>query len=547
MSEPGTIEVEYRTNRASARVSLPLAEGSSTYECSAFSLAIARNGARTRIELTPKTALEVTRVQLSIRRDFKAFSRVLFNGYQSWTDTHEAAPNARQRGLIGAPAPLVDKFAIDGSGDYRFYRYTARPGYLHGWTYVYFASLSSVWMAASLDEARGFTLFDWRGEDELFIVPEAPARALEAELPYLLADVAIIEKCVHDGAYEAAVDAAFAQWFSLMDERFTCKGRHARPLTGYSSWYRHYAAISAEKLERDLAATKRVFDALDTRGFTRVFQIDDGYAPVGDWTRIDKCKFPQGMHIVCEQIKEAGFTPGLWVAPFVCEKDSWLFANRPEWLLRDEDGSPVRTGCHWSGGYALDVLNPDARTYIIDCLRTATVEWGFELLKLDFLYAACMLPHGGMNRGQLMRNAIELVRFAVGDDVIIDGCGVPLASVFGLADFCRIGCDVGLDWDGSVPMRATERERVSTKNSLGNTVYRAPLNRRAFGCDPDVVLLREDVAYTPEQREMVLFGAATHASMLLTSDDPSTWTETQRTLFQEALDIMCAACETGAR
>ena len=226
------------------------------------------------------------------------------------------------------------------------------------------------------------------------------------------------------------------------------------------------------------------------------------------------------------------------MAPFVCERDSAVYKAHSDWLLKDGAGKHVRTGSHWSGHVALDTQNPEVREYVTRCLRTATREWGFEMLKLDFLYAACMVPHAGLNRGELMADAIRLCRDAVGDDVIIDGCGVPLASTFGIVDFCRVGCDVGLDWNGPAYLHVTDRERVSTLHSLGNTIYRAPLDGRAFGNDPDVILMRADVDYTDEQRAMVIDGAALHASMMLTSDDPSGWTLAQVDTFQEALNTM---------
>lgn len=230
--------------------------------------------------------------------------------------------------------------------------------------------------------------------------------------------------------------------------------------------------------------------------------------------------------------------PGLWIAPFVCERDSRLFSEHPDWLLHDDAGAPVRTGSHWSGAYALDTLNPEVRSYVSEAIETAAREWGFSFLKLDFLYAACMLPHGGMNRGELMADAIELLREAAGEEVLLDGCGVPLASAFGKLDYCRIGCDVGLDWDGLAPMRLLERERVSTKHSLACTLSRSPLDGRAFGCDPDVVFLRAGVRLSPGQQQRLLDADASCGSMLLTSDDMGAWDAKARQRFQRAVRLL---------
>lgn len=231
--------------------------------------------------------------------------------------------------------------------------------------------------------------------------------------------------------------------------------------------------------------------------------------------------------------------PGLWVAPFLCERDSSLFEEHQDWLLRDETGELVQTGSHWSGGYALDTLNVDVRSYVLEVLQTMTREWGFDLLKIDFLYAACMIPHGGKNRGELMADAMRLLRMGAGESTLILGCGVPLGSAFGIVDYCRIGCDVGLDWDDALHMRGLHRERVSTRLSLQNTRSRAPLDGRAFGNDPDVFFLRDDVKLTEKQREELLLANASLGSVFLTSDNKDLWTRQMRKRYNDALCVLC--------
>ena len=43
---------------------------------------------------------------------------------------------------------------------------------------------------------------------------------------------------------------------------------------------------------------------------------------------------------------------------------------------------------------------------------------------------------------------------------------------FGLVDYCRVSCDVSLDWDDVWYMRLFHRERVSTKQAINNTLFR---------------------------------------------------------------------------
>ena len=461
-----------------------------------------------------------------LRHEFDPDERIVMNGYQSWTDTHELSPTSVMRGLRRVPAALVKRFVLEGSGDYRFVQYDEKRGHLHGFTYATFSKKRETTLLASLDESHGFTFLRTECENSAISAEtECPIDVLnageEAELcRYLIAT--------------GAPDEVYDRWFDLMG----VKPRPSRPLVGYTSWYRHYDDISEDKLLSDLEGAARVFDTIDTRGAERLFQIDDGWCKIGDWREIDTKKFPRGLRPIAEAIREKGFTPGLWLAPFVCEEDSRLFKMHPDWLARDHSGKPIPTGSHWSGHYALDTHVPACRDYIAESIRTAVEDWGFGFLKLDFLYAVCSQAHDGLNRGELMADGVDLLREAAGDACLIDGCGVPLAPAFGKFEYCRIGCDVGPDWKGPAIMRMLHRERVSVHNSLLNTRMRAPLDGRAFRNDPDVFFLRNDIKLALDQELLLLNSDADLATVLLTSDDMSTWGEAELDIYRKALDVM---------
>lgn len=456
-------------------------------------------------------------------------TRVLVNGYQSWTDTFERAITERVFGIGHIPRAIVERFSLDAMGDYRFTGYDTRPGRFHGFTYATLrngAQARTLTLVASLDESAGFTLIRVDASTKtVTLQTECPKRELPSGVRTVLCRYAVID---------AQEDAAFDRWFALAD----ITPRPAKPLCGYTSWYRHYGAIDEATLIADMAATATVLGTMKTDGFTRVFQIDDGWCCVGDWLDFDTAKFPHGLAPLARAAINEGLTPGLWAAPFVAERNSRLVQKHPDWLLRDEGGHVVSTGCHWSGGLALDTRNPQVRAYVCACVQTATREWGFELLKLDFLYAACMLPHDGLNRGELMADALALLREAAGADTSILACGVPLASAFGIVEYCRIGCDVSPDWDDKLYMRLLHRERVSTKRSMANTRFRGPLNQRAFRNDPDVCFLGDGVKLSPARRAELLDTDANYAGMLLTSDDMGSWTAMQHIAYQHALDAI---------
>ena len=229
-----------------------------------------------------------------------------------------------------------------------------------------------------------------------------------------------------------------------------------------------------------------------------------------------------GMQTVATQINALGGQAGLWLAPFICEKNSELYRNKPSWILRDSKGKMVKAGVNplWSGVfYALDFYNDEVQNYLRNVLQTVTANWNFALLKLDFLYAVCLAPPTNKTRGQVMHEAMDFIRSIVPNTQILT-CGIPLAAAFGRADYCRIGADTHLTWEHFWLALARNRERVSTLLALRNTVGRRQLDGRAFRNDPDVFILRkQNHKLTQDQQDTLLFVNVLLGNVWFTSDD----------------------------
>ena len=188
--------------------------------------------------------------------------------------------------------------------------------------------------------------------------------------------------------------------------------------------------------------------------------------------------------------------------------------------------------------------NPEAREYIRRCLLHY-VDMGFDFFKLDFLYAANLPLYGGKTRCRAASEAYAFLRECLGDKLIL-GCGATLANGAGIFDYMRIGPDVSLKFDDAFYMRFMHRERISTKVTLQNTVYRSFLNRRFFGNDPDVFLLRDDnLSLTKEQRRALITLNALFGSVLMTSDNLGAYDEEKRRLLDGALQLFQKAAVTG--
>ncbi len=447
--------------------------------------------------------------------------RLFMNGYQTWTYCPEYQKWDKIRGVDQIPKFLRKKYGFDRYGDYHFIRYPNRRGRFHGFSYCYFRRGDRYRLIGSLDEKPGYTVFRYDSEKSLLTLERdcAGVRHPGGALP-------AFDLYFGEGTEQEVFDG----WFSAMG----VTRRPAPPIAGYSSWYNRYQDIRRETIASDLAGCRRLLQPGD------LFQVDDGWEPfVGDWTEGDREKFPDGMKALAEEIHSAGFQAGLWLAPFVCEEKSELYRLHPDWLLK-VDGKPWRGGGNWSGFYALDFDKPQVQSYLAEVFDRVLNRWGFDLVKLDFLYAAAPVGSERESRAGRMIRAMELLRRWCGEKRIL-GCGVPVMPAFGLVDYCRVSCDVSLSWDDVWYMRLMHRERVSTKQAIGNMVFRRQLNGRAYLSDPDVFFLREEnLTLTQLQKETLAQVNAVLGGVFLTSDDPSSYTPAMEKRYRELLALRSA-------
>jgi alpha-galactosidase len=470
------------------------------------------------IKIFPETALETVKLELIFNYDFSGVNKIFANGFQSWTDSREFEPyeKIRKPGIIARG--VMKKYTLDKYGDEHIYKQTGRKGIFHSHTYTYFRNSNNLNFIGSLSEKSGFTIIESH-------IPKKQIKIIkDCEGAIYTENTDILKFFIAEGDEKHVFDSYFSAC-GISPSR-------AKPVTGWTSWYNYYQNINEDVILENISAVKN-----KAPGFS-VFQIDDGFQQaVGDWFSIDEKKFPRGMKFIASEIHKAGMLAGIWLAPFAAETDSELFRNKPEWILKDKTGNPVLAGGNWSRFYALDFYNSEVREYLKNVCNTVFNIWGYDMVKLDFLYAVSLIPQQGKSRGEVMHEAMLFLRECAGDKLIL-GCGVPLGSAFGLVDYCRIGCDAGLDWDDKSYMKYLHRERVSTLNAIVNTISRRHLDGRAFLNDPDVFLLREENNdLTREQKETLFIINAIFGSLVFTSDNLNHYSEEQLKLLKKLPDF----------
>ena len=479
-------------------------------QCGRVRWEIENSDARFALRLHSDGETVLRHVSASFDFPFDKHDRLYLNGYQSWTDSHERGVNEKLHSLGHVPKKLVERYSLDRYGDNRFVWYNGR-GHQHGFSYGYVRRGEKFTLFGSLAEESGFTVLRFDTVDNLILL-EKDCGGHHFTGDYTVFDLVILQ---------GKEDEVFDEYFRLLHIP-PAKGKR---LTGYTSWYNLYENISEESIAKDLAGFRDPGQRPD------VFQIDDGYEnAVGDWL-VPNERFPHGMKAAADSIRAGGMLPGIWLAPFAAEKKSILVREHPDWLLRDENGKPQPGGCNWSGFYGLDIYNEAFRAYLKEVFDTVVRDWGYGLLKLDFLYAACLIPRRDKTRAQVMYDGMRLLRELAGDALIL-GCGVPLAPAFGLVDYCRVGCDMTLNFLGDRIMRPLHREVPSTRNTLLNTVYRRHLDGRAFRNDPDVFLLRDDnIKLSAKERKNLAIVDALFGGVCFTSDNVGNYDAEKRAIY----------------
>lgn len=478
------------------------------------------SGEARRVTLRAEKELTIRAVKWVIPFAFGKDDKIFTNGYQSWSLSKEYSVEGYDSSLEYAPADEIKRIGAESYGDALFYKNPYKRGVMHGYTYGYVRRNKKFFLFASLNERSGFTrfIFDVDGKT-IAVEKDCAGRELCAGEEYCALSFAL---------YTGAEDKAFDGWFSDIN----IKPKTDKKLIGYTSWYNYYQNISAEVIERDLSGLKALPVKPD------VFQIDDGFeSAVGDWLKVDGEKFPRGLKPIADKIKAEGYLAGIWLAPFVCEKKSELFKNHRDWLVKDENGEPLFLSDLWSGMYAIDIYNAEAREYIERCLSAAVNEWGFNFLKLDFLYGVCLCPRKNKTRGEIMFDAMDIISSSTAGAQIL-GCGVPLAAAFGRVEYCRVGTDMSLEWEGPEALKLFHSERPSTKNTMFNSLFRRQLSGRAFVSDPDVFTLRDyNLSLTPAQRIALGTVNALSGGILFASDDFSRYSDKERELFKYLLSL----------
>lgn len=283
--------------------------------------------------------------------------------------------------------------------------------------------------------------------------------------------------------------------------------RFKSPPTGWCSWYCFGPRVTAQQVRDNLDFIARQAPGL------KYIQIDDGYQPaMGDWLETGAA-FGGNVQGVLREIRERGFEPAIWVAPFIAEEKSHLYQQHPDWFIKDADGKPLRSDKVTFGGwrrgpwYALDGTHPEVQKHFENLFRTMRREWGCTYFKLDANFWGAM--HGGRfhdpqaTRVEAYRRGMQAILRGAGDGFIL-GCNHPIWPSLGLIHGSRSSNDIKRSWD-----------RIATTGK--QNLYRNWQNGRLWWNDPDAIVLTGDLPLNEFQFHATVIYAS--GGMVLSGDD----------------------------
>ena len=346
---------------------------------------------------------------------------------------------------------------------------------------------------------------------------------------------------------ERVMFAAGGNYYSQLDNYGAVirELHHARVssdnLLGWWSWTAFYTKITQGTA---LTNAQWLAEHLKELGYD-YFHFDLGYGySRGEYATPNASQFPGGMWDLTHRIGRLGLKIGVWTAPFEVGERAWIYERHKDWLVHNAHGDPISIGdaeeVKGERLFVLDVTHPDAQEYLRQTYRTLAREWGARYIKLDFMDNTAI--EGYYHRPnttalEAQRIGLEIIRDAVGEDVLLDKDGSPMLNPVGLVDEGRISQDTGHAF-------------LRSKEAAPGIAARYYMHRNFFITDPDAFtvsrqLLEERTIEAPltlNEAQISIALAAVSGGMFEIGDDlPTLGSDPERVALVRNPDLLAIA------
>ena len=265
-------------------------------------------------------------------------------------------------------------------------------------------------------------------------------------------------------------------------------------VNGWCNWFYTLDHFSEDEIIRNTAFASKHFK----QAGLEYIQIDEGYQKWhGNWE--GNARFPHGMKWLATKIKSYGLKPGIWISPFVVSDTAAIIRQHPDWFLKNEDGSLKRIG-PWPGEntdwfknespkrYGLDITNPGAEKWFTDLIDTIVNNWGYEMIKIDFVAWTVFSAHHFYDRSctpaQVYTKAFKIMRKVAGDKCHLLDCG-PGNITTGITNSMRIEYDQNYGYRED----AWKQYFIGPSSSAGAAGKRYYFHKKAWVNDADHICI----------------------------------------------------------
>lgn len=247
---------------------------------------------------------------------------------------------------------------------------------------------------------------------------------------------------------------------------------------GWNSWYELWDGVDEVAVRANAALAAEVLELILPPGAPLRITVDDGWQEAwGEWEPNEK--FPSGLDGLAADLHLDGFEVGVWLAPLLVTEDSSLVAEHSDWFVGDAFYNHSKNGRM----AILDPTHPGAAAHLAGFIARL-VGWGFDFLKIDFLFAGAFEGprHEPVTGLEAYHRALGIIREAAGEEVILLAVGAPGLPSLPYVDAWRVGPDIAFE-----PLGPSWFFAVNQARTLAS---RWPLCRATL-CDPDPPLLRD--------------------------------------------------------
>jgi alpha-galactosidase len=196
--------------------------------------------------------------------------------------------------------------------------------------------------------------------------------------------------------------------------------------------------------------------------------------------------------------------------------------------------------------YALDTTHPDVLQWLASLMKQVRA-WGFDYLKLDFLFAGALPGQRTQNmpREAAYRQGLKVMRESMGADAFFLTCGAPVLPSLGLCDAMRIGPDVSGEWENYRDARLLYNSTTpGVRNAIRTSVNRLWL-KPLVHTDPDIAYFCSIQNSLSKEQKLLLQNLALVCDFKATSDLSQWLSESERKELYAFLEAHPVVERTG--